>query len=313
MTAHLPPLAALRAFAAVARQGSFARAAASLNVSTSAVSHQIRALETELRVPLLTRARNGTGHSSTAPTPAGAELLAAVEEALTRIGDACDAIRGQARRSRPQLTVAANGSFASLWLAPRLATFAGMHPSTAWHMRAVEEDRPDMAREGLDLAILRLRPGTVRPPDELLFEEIFFPVCSPTLGPIDEPAALLRHSLLEEGHGDSPEKSWRHWLGLLGLTQTKRVVRFSSFNQVIAAAIAGAGVALGRAPMLDAELAAGRLVRLFAPHQLPGSWVFALHSRPGLLRDPHVVQLRNFLLAAARGSEASPGSRPLIS
>lgn len=305
MPALLPPLAALRAFAAVARQGSFARAAASLNVSTSAVSHQIRALEAELRVPLLTRARNGTGHSRTAPTPAGAELLAAVEEALTRLGDACDAIRGQARRSRPSLTISANGSFASLWLAPRLATFAGMHPSTAWHMRAVEDDRPDMAREGLDLAILRLRPGTVRPPDELLFEETVFPVCSPALGPLEQPAALLPHSLLEEEHGDSPEKSWRHWLALLGLPPTKRLVRFSSFNQVIAAAMAGAGVALGRSPMLDAELAGGRLVRLFAPRQLPGSWVFALHSRPGLLQDPHVVQLRDFLLAAAERPPAA--------
>ncbi|WP_149538234.1 LysR substrate-binding domain-containing protein [Siccirubricoccus phaeus] len=302
MTAPLPPLAALRAFAAVARQGSFARAAAALNVSTSAVSHQIRALEAELRVPLLTRARNGTGHSRTAPTPAGLELLVAIEAALTRLGDACDAIRGQARRARPKLTISANGSFASLWLAPRLATFAGMHPSTAWSMRAIEEDRPDMAREELDLAILRLRAGTVRPPDALLFAETIFPVCSPALGRLEEPAALLRHSLLEEEHGNSPEMAWRHWLGLLGLPPaTGRVVRFSSFNQVIAAAIAGAGIALGRAPMLEAELAAGRLVRLFAPRQLPGSFVFALHSRPGLARDPHVLQLREFLLASARG------------
>ena len=300
MTPHLPPLPALRAFAAVARQGSFARAAASLNISTSAVSHQIRALETALRTPLLTRARNGTGHSRTGPTPAGAELLLAIEEALTRLGDACDAIRGQGRRSRPNLTVAANGSFASLWLAPRLATFAGRHPSTAWRMLAIEENRPDMAREGLDLAILRLRADAVRPPDQLLFEETVFPVCSPALGTLREPEALLHHSLLEEEHGDSPEKNWRHWLGLLGLPKTsRRIVQFSSFNQVIAAAVAGAGVALGRSPIIDAELQAGRLVRLFAPRQLPGSWVFALHSRPGLARDPHVAQLRDFLLAAA--------------
>jgi LysR family glycine cleavage system transcriptional activator len=300
MASHLPQLTALRAFAAVAREGSFSRAAASLNVSTSAVSHQIRALEAELRVPLLTRARNGTGHSRTAPTAAGAELLVAVEEALSRLGDACDAIRGQARRSRPQLTISANGSFASLWLAPRLATFAGMHPSTAWHMRAIEEDRPDMAREGLDLAVLRLRPGTVRAPDQLLFDESVFPVCSPALGPLETPDALLRHSLLEEAHGDSREMDWRHWLGLLGLPASRRVIRFSSFNQVIAAASAGAGIALGRAPMLDAELAAGRLVRLFAPRQLPGSWVFALHSRAGLARDPHVILLRDFLLTSAQ-------------
>jgi LysR family glycine cleavage system transcriptional activator len=298
MSTHLPPLAALRAFAAVARSGSFARAAASLHVSSSAVSHQIRALEAELRTPLLTRARNGAGHSRTAPTAAGAALLVAVEEALTRLGDACDAIRGEARRARPRLTVAANGSFGSLWLAPRLAAFAGQYPSTAWTMRAIEEERPDMVREEIDLAILRVRSGAVRPPDELLFEETVFPVCSPALGAFEAPETLLGHSLLEESHGDSPEKDWRHWLGLLGLPKaSRRIVRFSSFNQVIAAAIAGAGIALGRVPLLDAELASGRLVRLFAPHELPGSWAFALHSRPGLARDPHVLLLRNFLLA----------------
>jgi len=302
MTAQLPPLAALRAFAAVAREGSFARAALALNVSTSAVSHQIRALEAELRVPLLTRARNGTGHSATAPTPAGAELLVAVEDALLRLGEACDAIRGAARRSRPQLTVSANGSFASLWLAPRLAAFAGMHPSTAWHMRAVEEDRPDMAREGLDLAILRLRPAAVRAPDQLLFMETVFPVASPALAGLETPEGLLRHSLLEEAHGDSREMDWRHWLNLLGLPASRRVIRFSSFNQVISAAIAGAGVALGRSPLVDAELEAGRLVRLFVPQELPGSWVFALHSRPGLARDPHVLLLRQFLLDSVGGT-----------
>lgn len=306
MATHLPQLTAFRAFVAVAREGSFARAAALLNVSTSAVSHQIRALEADLRVPLLTRARNGTGHSRTATTAAGSELLAAVEEALERLGDACDAIRGEARRSRPQLTISANNSFASLWLAPRLAAFAGMHPSTAWHMRAIEEDRPDMAREGLDLAVIRLRPGTVKPPDELLFEESVFPVCSPSLGPLETPDALLRHSLLEEAHGDSREKGWAHWLALFGLPASRRVIRFSSFNQVIAAAIAGAGIALGRSPIVDAELAAGRLRRLFAPQALPGSYVFALHSRPGLARDPHVTLLREFLIASARGNGPPP-------
>jgi LysR family glycine cleavage system transcriptional activator len=153
-----------------------------------------------------------------------------------------------------------------------------------------------MVAQGIDLAILRARPGSVQAPDRLLFAETVFPVCSPSIGRIEDAPALLRHSLLEEEHGDSQEKDWRHWLALLGLPPEQgRVVRFSSFNQVVAATLAGAGIALGRMPMLDAELASGRLVRLFQPHALPGSWVFALHTRPGLERDPHVVQLRAFL------------------
>ena len=85
MTERIPPLAALRAFAAVARHGSFARAATALHVSTSAVSHQIRGLEASLGTVLLTRARNGTGHTRTAVTAEGESLLRAVEAAFAQL------------------------------------------------------------------------------------------------------------------------------------------------------------------------------------------------------------------------------------
>ena len=302
MADHLPSLPALRAFAAVARAGSFVRAAEALHVSTSAVSHQIRALEAQLGTPLLSRARNGAGHSRTAPTPEGAELLLAVEEALTRLAQSCEAIRQRAARPRPALVVSANGSFASLWLAPHLAKFAGLHPSVSWHMRAVEAEAPDMLAEGLDLAILRARPGAIQPPDRLLFEETIYPVCTPALAArVTSPAALREVALLEEEHGSSPEKSWRHWLELLGQPEAaRRIVRFSSFNQVIAAATAGAGVALGRAPLLDADLATGRLLRLFAPMALPGSSAFFARLGPRAQRDPHARQLLEFLLKAGK-------------
>lgn len=301
MTLHLPPLASFRAFAAVARAGSFTEAARTLNVSTSAISHQVRALEEALGTPLLTRARNGAGQSRTAPTAAGTELLAAVEDALGRLRDACQAVHDRAQGARPNLVVSANGSFASMWLAPRLAAFAGQHPSVSWQMRAIEQDEPDLLRENLDLAIVRL-PGTaLHAPDRLLFAETLFPVCSPALGFSGAPADLLRHNLLEEEHGDSPELDWRHWLTRLGQPPDRaRIVRFSGFNQAIGAAIAGAGIALGRAPLLDADLAAGRLVRLFAPEEMAGSWVFALRTRPGQARDPHVAHLRDYLLGEHR-------------
>lgn len=297
MTLHLPPLAAFRAFAAVAREGSFAAAAAALHVSTSAVSHQIRALEEALGTALFVRARNGAG--GTVPTEAGQELLVAVEEALGRLSDACRAVHDRAHRARPNLVVSANGSFASLWLAPRLAAFAGLHPSVAWHMRAIEDDAPDMLREGLDLAIVRARE--VRPPDRLLFAETLFPVCSPALGMPARAEELLQHNLLEEESHGSVERSWRHWLEKLGVAPGRaRIVRFSGFNQVIGAAIAGAGVALGRSALVRSELASGRLVRLFAPMALADTAMFVLRTRPGRARDVHVAHLRDFLLAEAK-------------
>ena len=298
MTDRIPPLAALRAFAAVARHGSFARAALALHVSTSAVSHQVRGLEATLGARLLTRARNGAGHTRTAVTAEGEALLRAVEATFAQLATACEAVRERARGARPMLAISANGSVASLWLAPRLANFAALHPSVQWQVRAIEED-PDMVREGLDLAILRARPGRLADGDRLLFSETVFPVCSPSLLPVGRTMDLLRHNLLQEVHGGSREIAWSTWLDLLGMPAKARptIVRFDTFSAAIGAAVAGAGIALGRRPLIDFELDSGRLTRLFADRSLPGSWDFVIRGRPDVARDVHVDHLRTYLLA----------------
>ena len=300
MTERIPPLAALRAFATVARHGSFARAAAVLHVSTSAVSHQIRGLEATLGARLLTRARNGTGHTRTAVTAEGEALLRAVESTFAQLATACEAVRERARGTRPMLAISANGSVTSLWLAPRLAAFAALHPSVQWQVRAIEEE-PDMVREGLDLAILRTRPGVLAEGDRLLFRETVFPVCSPSLLPVGGTQDLLRHNLLQEDHGSSREKAWSTWLDLLGIGARAKptIVRFDTFNAAIGAAIAGAGIALGRRPLIDLELDSGRLTQLFADRALPGSWDFVIRGRPDAARDVHVDHLRQYLLSAS--------------
>ena len=301
MSDRIPPLPALRAFSAVARHGSFARAAATLHVSTSAVSHQIRTLEDTLGATLLTRARNAAGTSRTAVTAEGAALLGAVDAAFAQLGAACEAVRAHARQARPMLTISASGSMASLWLAARLAAFAALHPSVQWQVRSIEDEAPDMLREGLDLAVLRVRRGAVPDGDRLLFSETVFPVCSPSLRLSGDPAELPRLTLLQEDladHTASPEKDWSTWLDLLGHGPATRVtiVRFYSFSAVVAAATAGAGIALGRQPLIDFELASGRLVRPFGDRSLPGSSDMIIRRRPGAARDGHVAQLQHFLL-----------------
>ncbi|BBK32237.1 LysR family transcriptional regulator [Stella humosa] len=297
MVHPLPPLAALRAFVAVARLGSFARAAAALNVSTSAISHQVRTLEGQLGTALVTRARNGAGLSRTAATKAGSALLDAVEEALAKLSDACDAVRAEGRPASPTLTISASGSVASLWVAPRLAVFAGRHAGATWHLRACEDEAPDLEQAAIDLAIIRVRPTAMLATDHLLFRESIFPVCSPTLLASGTAEDILLQNLLEEEHGADVEKSWAHWLPLLGRPAGKagRTIRFGSFNQVVAGALAGTGLALGRSPLIDDELRAGRLARPFPLLSLPGSWTFVARTRPGAARNPHVARLRNFL------------------
>ncbi len=296
MSGHIPPLAALRAFAAVARHGSFARAAGELHVTTSAVSHQVRGLEDTLGAALLTRARNGAGR--TVVTPEGAALQRAVEHAFAQLGAACEAVREY--RKRPVLTISASGTASSHWLAPRLAAFAAQHPSVQWQMRSIEDEEPDMVREGLDLAMLRVRRGAVRDGDQLLFSETVFPVCSPSLRLAENPEELPRHTLLQEDHVASPEKDWSTWLELLGFGADVKatIVRFYTFSAALAAAIAGAGIALGRQPLIDPELAAGRLVRVFPDRMLAGSSDFVIRHRPGMERDRHVGQLAEYLLGS---------------
>lgn len=293
----LPPLAALKAFATVARTGSFREAAEALHVSTSAVSHQVRSLEGQLGTILLTRARNGAGYSRTAPTETGARLLAAIEDSLAQLADACDAARDGGRARAPELIVSANAPVAALWLAPRLARFSAVRPDMSWRMRVIEDEAPDLVEQGIDLAIVRCRPGVTRPTDRLLFTETVVAVANPGMAPIERPSDLLGHTLLEEEHGPDVEKSWSHWLALLGCPSDRaQIARFGGFAQVIAAAVAGSGVALGRLPLIEPEIAAGRLVRLFPDHALPGSRHFVLRTRPGQPRHPGVAAVRDFLL-----------------
>src|ERR1700744_4640230 len=172
----LPPLAALRAFEATARLGGLARAAAALDVSTSAVSHQIKGLEESLGVRLLERS---TGVGGVRVTLAGTKLLVAASSSLALLEDACADIRDTTR----QLTVSANVSLSTMWLARRLADFSALHPQVAVNA-IIQMEEPDFARYGIDLAIMHVPDGALRPGDEVLLREAVFPVCSPDLYPV---------------------------------------------------------------------------------------------------------------------------------
>jgi LysR family transcriptional regulator, glycine cleavage system transcriptional activator len=294
----LPPLAALRAFETTARLGGFARAAAALNVSTSAVSHQIKGLEESLGVRLLERS---TGVGGVSVTPSGAKLLAAASSALALIEDACADIRGTTRR----LTVSANVSLSTMWLARVLADFSALHPEVAVNA-IIQMDEPDFARYAIDLAIVHAPDGGLRPDDEVLLHEEVFPVCSPGLHPAPSDGLRLCR-LLQEAHEDSPEVDWRNWALALGLPCDfeTRIVHYSTFGQAIGAAVGGAGVALGRSPLIDPELDSGRLVRLFPGLSRPASLRFVLRRGPS--RGHRMLgALVDFLRIEARSTAAAP-------
>ncbi len=274
---RLPSLDLLRGFEAAARLLSFTRAGEELFLTQSAVSRQIQELESQLGVPLFERR-----HRSLALTGAGRELYAAAAQVLATMRAATERLRAQAGRRRVSVTT--THSFAALWLVPRLASFMRAHPEVQVRISA-DTRVQDLEREGLDLAI-RHGPASLAGPNAVrLFGEKVFPVCSPKLlrrSPLEKPSDLARHVLLQfdDPDGRHPWLNWKTWLEIERVPDLKPAgsLMFSGYEQIIPAAIAGHGVALGRSPLVRDALAAGDLVAPFRRRADPARAYYAVLS-----------------------------------
>ena len=277
---RLPALDLLRGFEAAARLLSFTKAGEELHLTQSAVSRQIQELEAQLGVPLFQRR-----HRAIALTEAGQQFYAAAAQMLAMMRAATDRLRALA--GRRTLSVTTTQSFASLWLIPRLAGFTRAHPEV--DVRISAETRVlDLERDGLDLAI-RHGPASLAGPNALrLFGERVFPVCNPKLmkdprRPLREPQDLRHHVLLQydDPEGRHPWLHWRTWLEVERLSDLRPAgsLLFSGYDQIISAAIAGHGVALGRSPLVRKALASGELVRPFKRATDPARAYFAILAK----------------------------------
>jgi LysR family glycine cleavage system transcriptional activator len=262
---ELPPLELLVAFESAARHLSFTRAGTEVALSQSAVSRQVLALEQRLGVALFRRL-----HRALALTEEGAAFYAATLEALTRLDRATRAVRHSERAQT--VVVTTTPGFAGLWLIPRLASFSAEHPEVDVRISASNEI-VNLERDGVDLAV-RYRPVRTAGPDDgvRLFGETVSPVCSPRLlrpphPPLKRPADLAAHTLLRmEPNGGNQLQDWGLWLQAMKLAELRpaRVLHFSSYDQLITAAIDGQGVALGRVPLIDGALKSKKLVAPFS-------------------------------------------------
>jgi LysR family transcriptional regulator, glycine cleavage system transcriptional activator len=304
----LPPLGTLRAFEAVARQLSFTRAAAELALTQSAVSHQIHALEAHLGTPLFLRR-----HRDIELTEAGRAFLEGARAGLDSILLAGERIRNRSRMG--VLTVAAPAAFAIWWLVPRLGRFAASHPDIEVRIATFDSREPDLPRDGIDIAVVKrpARPASRHPAEMPLLRELAFPVCAPALlggSKAPKAAELARYPLIECEAVEAEDTAfgWSHWLRRFGVdaTEPARRLHFNQFGVALSAAIDGLGIALGRSPMVDAELAAGRLVRPLGPRVAArASDVFALAWRDGA--DQRIAAFRDFALDEACGCELAAG------
>ena len=247
----------LRAFRAAAAHASFTRAAQELSVTQSAISHAVRTLEEQLGRPLFHRVNRALRL-----THAGETLYRATDDALHLVDSAAARIAGAGDALGVTTTVA----LASLWLVPRLPQFTRTHPAIDVRIVATN-DRIDLAREHLDLA-LHFVPSWETPPDaERLVDYLQFPVCAPALArrrgkPLAQLPDLAHHVRLdfETVVYGRAWYDWEHWSNAIGAGPLKPAgtMRFSHYDQVINA-VEGGGVAIGKWPHLARHLREGLL------------------------------------------------------
>jgi LysR family transcriptional regulator, glycine cleavage system transcriptional activator len=298
----LPSLNGLRAFEAAARHMSFTRAAAELNVTQTAISHQIRRLEEQLGLTLFIR-RNRTLEL----TREALDYLPPIRSAFADLQRATAKLRRNDHEGR--LTVSTTASLATKWLVSRVAAFQDANPgievriTTSTHL-------VDFQREDVDIAVRYGRgiwPGLRA--DWLMAEHIF-PVCSPVLlndaKPLRAPEDLAHHTLL---HTTVSREDWQLWLTAAGLPAsiaTRRGMTFDQGFMAIQAAMEGLGVALGRFHLVEVDIAAGRLVAPFDT-VLPQDAGYYVVAPEATAQTAKIVRFRDWLIASATPGALAAG------
>jgi LysR family glycine cleavage system transcriptional activator len=296
MTARLPSLNGLRAFEAAARHLSFTLAAAELNVTQTAISHQIKRLEEELGLRLFVRKNRAL-----ALTPQAKDYLPGVRAAFNDLRLATD--RLLRKEDDNVLTISTLASLAAKWLLPRLATFQEAHPKIDVRI-TTSSSLVDFKNGDVDAAIRYGRgnwPGTRA---HWLMADELFPVCSPALlkgdKPLRCPEDLVHHTLLHSSGGFDDD--WRQWLTAAGLPtdiSRQRGLTFDLTFMTVQAAIDGIGVAMGRTSYVQDDVAKGRLVVPFKI-ALPADAGFYLVSPEGRDDPPKLRVFRQWLAAAVQ-------------
>ncbi len=298
MPRFLPSMISLRVFEAAARHLSFSRAAEELSLTQSAVSRQMRTLETLLRVKLFHRVRQRLSL-----TEAAVAYLPEVRECLSRIEAATlELISHQGTGG--VLNLAILPTFGTRWLIPRMGSFARAYPHVTvnFSTRAVAFD---FATERLDAAIHFGEvawPGVIS--HRLMGEDVVL-VCAPAIARkrLRSLKDLAHHTLLQ--HTTRPY-AWQEWLAAVGAQDVNSLKgpRFEHFSMVIQAAVAGLGVAVMPEFLVRQELDSGELVMPFVQPVRSAHAYYLVH--PEEKRDlPALRAFRDWLLAEVR-SQAAP-------
>ncbi len=292
MPRKLPPLKSLRYFDAAAKTLSFTRAAEALFVTQAAVSHQVKALEEFLGVPLFIR-KNRRLHLS----EEGQAYWPVVRKVFEQLVDATAQLKSSGATG--PLTVSVAPSFAVTWLVPRLTQFNERFPDIDVRMKA-DDNLADFVRDDVDVQIFF---GTNENYAEdlqvdCLLEERLAPVCSPDMlhgrrRPLEHPDDLRYHTLLHDESTDD----WKNWLKLAGVkgVNLNNGPIFSHSNLVLQAARYGQGIAIGHSVLAQTDIDLGRLVRLF-DIELSSKYSYDIVCPESWAEKPKIKAFRDWLL-----------------
>ena len=288
----LPPLKALRAFEACFRYNSYTKAAVSLNVGQPAISHQIRALESDLGKRMFQK--NG---ASIEPTAEARVFYNTISPALEAIASAARNLRNQGDYQGVQI-----GSYpglATYWLGPRLSQLSKQHPQAAVRLITAEQDR-DLALDGLDCAIL-FGDGAWEGCESVpLISEEVIAICNPALhktwNGVDAQTLIENAPLIDLVDQEERWVNWFQWKAFQGAAHIELKPAMAVYNHAISLhqAITGHGICLAWRGVVGEMLTQGLLKTLDLP-AMTSDKGYHLVARPGFLQSVHGKLLQSFL------------------
>ncbi|MCR6671987.1 LysR substrate-binding domain-containing protein [Devosia ginsengisoli] len=283
---RVPSLHLLRAFSEAARLGSFSRAAASLNVTQSAVSQQIRQLEQEVGTDLFQREGRRI-----MLTDFGRVYLRLVSGPIAALEEGHTTLRAMTGRS--SIVLHLSRSFGSQWMAPRLADFGRRHPDISVTGMFLNPGDNPTSNSG-DAYIT-----STRRPDEQaefilepLFATTLCPVAASSLGPVDV-SRLDDYPII---HTLRRHDDWRTWCMIADVPVVSRDKgwSFESSSMSYSAALNGLGIVMAELEFVAEDLKHGRLQQV-SPITAPSGHHFHIAYTRGRYARPALRKFREWL------------------
>ena len=304
MNRKLPPLNALRAFEAAARNLSFTKAAEEMHLTQGAISKQIKLLESFFDVPLFIRK-----HRELILTDAGLQLL----PKLTQIFDELVIMSQQIKLSnRSDVRIKVPPTFAIRWLFPRLHRFQESFPDVPLHITSAWQDDPNDDELEFNVYDIVIHCGELPIQSSyahFLRDEMLVTICSPNLNGAEslnsDPRNLKDFTLV---HPTLQHQDWSLWLKSVGYdrvgmkaSDAAKGMEFDTLDMAITAAIAGHGVTVADYILVKEAIEAGHLIIPF-DWRVKSSFVYSVLVRPEKLTEPAVKILFDWLFEQVDGS-----------